>query len=437
MKRICAILLIFAFLFAGCGGSTASDLFAVPEMSGMHKALLDTVESVREEGFDFAEPRSGFNRYPLQIMDIDGDGEEEGVAFLRDVVDSYKTFIYVFENSDSVFSLFDVIEGSEKEIYTVSYSSFLHSSGYEIIVEWGTSADSVHPITVYNLTEDGIRKVLDISANQYSVSDIDGNGSNELVAVSKRDGAFFADVYEHGDGRMEKCGSVPLAGVGGKLIRVISGKATQNKNGVFIERETERGIVTDIVSVSDGGYTNLLPEGDLCFVRATAYDVNNDGIIEIPKVSEEVRDVTDTDRTYIWNAVSEDGALISRVFTYHSFSDNWYVSLPLSWGGTVSTEKRATRSAEKEIRFITREGMDLDAQDYVTAHLFSVYVLTGSRRKALAAEEGRFIISEREDVVFAAEIISRSYLSTEITEEFIKAAFKNRESEWTSEILFA
>ena len=107
-------MLIFTLLFAGCANSMPTDLFAVPEMSEMHRALLDTVESVRAEGFEYAEPRSGFNRQPLQTMDLDGDGEEEGIVFLRDVVDTYKTFIYVFENSNSAFSVFDIIESDER-----------------------------------------------------------------------------------------------------------------------------------------------------------------------------------------------------------------------------------------------------------------------------------------------------------------------------------
>ena len=109
-------------------------MFALPEMPEMQKTLIETVDSVRGGGFEYSEPRYGLNRQSLQLMDLDGDGEEEGIAFLRDVTDTYKTYIYIFEKDEQGFTLFDIIEGSEKELYTVSYSDLLGRDGYEIIV---------------------------------------------------------------------------------------------------------------------------------------------------------------------------------------------------------------------------------------------------------------------------------------------------------------
>lgn len=436
MKKLCVILLIFTFLFAGCQSSMPTDLFAVPEMSEMHRALLDTVENVCAEGFEYAEPRSGFNRQPLQIMDLDGDGEEEGIAFLRDVRDTYKTAIYVFENSNSAFSVFDVIESDEREIYTVSYSDLL-GSGYEIIVEWGTQGDGAHPITAYTLERDGVEKVFDISAKQYSVNDFDGDGENELIAVTKTDNHFFADIYKRAGTKINKAASVPLSSGEGKVFRIMSGKITSDKMGAIIERKIGDGIMTDLIVTLDGEYKNLFGGGEFCSVSASSADADSDGIIEIPKTAQTADDDTGTDRTYLWNAVQDDGMLIPEVFTYHSFSKNWYISMPLAWSASVTAEVGEVSTRQTEIRFVTREETAGGDEEFVEAPLFTVYALTGDMRETLAQREGTFVISKRDDVIFTAEILSPSYLGTEITEEFIKTAFKNRESEWASEILFA
>ncbi len=436
MKKLCVILLIFTFLFAGCGSSMPTDLFAVPEMSEMHSALLDTVESVRAEGFEYAEPRSGINRQPLQIMDLDGDGEEEGIAFLRDVRDTYKTAIYIFENSNSAFSVFDVIESDEKEIYTVSYSDLL-GSGYEIIVEWGTQGDGAHPVTAYTLERDGVKKVFNISAKQYSVNDFDGDGKNELLAVTKTDDQFFADIYKREGTKINKTASVPLSGGEGKVLRIMSGKVMPDKMGAFIERKIGDGIMTDLIMNSRGEYKNLFGSGEFCSVSASCADADGDGIIEIPKTAKETDDGAGTDRTYLWSAVQEDGMLIPEVFTYHSFTENWYISMPLVWSASVTAELGEVSTRQTEIRFVTREATAGGDGEFVEAPLFTVYVLTGDMRETLSQREGTFVISKRDDVIFTAEILSQSYLGTEITEEFIKSAFKNRESEWASEILFA
>ncbi len=438
MKRLLAILAFCIFLFGGCGENTSSGMFALPEMPEMQKALIDTVDTVLGGGgFVYSEPRSGLNRQSLQLMDLDGDGEEEGIAFLRDVQQTYKTFIYIFEKDESGFVLFDIIEGSENELYTVSYSDVLGKNGYEIIVEWGADGDGSHPITVYNLVRDGTEKILEISARQYSVSDLDGDGKNDFTAVVKRGGDMYADIYTSQEDTLVKNAQIALARRGGELLRIKTGNAMQGKGAVFIEREMGDGVITDVVSYNGEEFVNLLPDGDVCLSRAVCADVNSDSVIEIPKETEFVSDSTTTSRCYIWSALSEEGALIPSAFTYHSFTDNWYLSMPLSWSGSVHAENISGRSGETVIHFSTRETMGGDETEYIEAPLFTLYVLTGTRRSQYAAEGERFVVSEREDTIFAAEIISESYLATEINEDFIKSIFKNSESEWFSEILFA
>ena len=62
MKKAFVLALLFVLILAGCGEDTQSDIFALPEMPETQGALLETVEQVRLEGFEYAEPRSGINR---------------------------------------------------------------------------------------------------------------------------------------------------------------------------------------------------------------------------------------------------------------------------------------------------------------------------------------------------------------------------------------
>ncbi len=436
MKKVFVIALLFVLIFAGCSENAQSDIFALPMMPETQGALLETVDEVRLEGFEYAEPRSGFNRYPVQLVDLDGDGEDEGIVFLRNVVDSYKTYIYIFEQSQSVFTLFDVIEGNENEIYTVSYSKMLDGEGYELIVKWGADDNGSHDITAYTLTNDGMEKTLDITAKQFSVSDISGDGKNELLAVIRRDGKVFADIYSENSGEIEKASSVELSENEGKVIRILCGKVFGEVNGAFIERESDDGIITDVVICEEGKYVNLLPGGDICTVRALCTDVNDDGIIELPKETEEDNKLS-TDRTYSWRSAQKNGGLIQRAFTYHSFSDNWYFSMPVSWSKTVFARSLPIGTQRVKISFFTRERINEDEESYVEAPLFNIYVLKDSSKGAFGTDESKVIIAEREDMTFAGEIISTEYLGEVIDADFFKEAFKNRKSDWASEILFA
>lgn len=436
MKKVYLIALIFILLLSGCGGNTQSGIFALPEMPETQSALLETVSQVCLDGFEFAEPRSGVNRYPVQLVDLDGNGEDEGIVFLRDILGSYKTYVYIFEQTDSVFTLFDVIEGREKDIYTVSYSKVLGGDGYELIVKWGAEEKENHSITAHTLTADGMEKTLDISAGQFSVSDISGDGENELLAVAKRDGRVYADIYSENSGEISRVDSVALSQHEGKVTRILSGKVSDSVNGAFIERESPEGTVTDVITYGDGRYVNILPEGDVCGVRALCADINNDGRIEIPQETEKDGNIS-TDRTYLWRSIDGNGVVEHTAFTYHSFAENWYLSMPISWSGTVFARRESIDSRMAVVSFFTREEIDNNTESYVEAPLFNVYVCRGSSAAALDSDGENIILAEREDVTFVGEIISTGYLGETIDEGFLKEAFRNRKSDWASEILFA
>ena len=435
MKRLIAMLSICLLVLSGCGSDLPSDMYALPEMPESHSALIKTVEFVRGGGYEFSEPRSGINRQPIQLMDLDGDGEEEGLAFLRDVADSYKTFIYIFEKSRYGFELFDIIEGSENEIYTVSYSDVLDDRGYEIIVEWGKSGDENRPVTVYNMASENMGKLLDISAMQYSVSDIDGDGKNEFLAVVGNGKQTIAEIYSFTDDEIENCTKLPLLKNSGKLLRIRAGNISDGVGGVFIERECESGILTEIISHDGEKFISLLSDGSICRAYALCADINSDGVTELPQIS--APDSTGTGGTFLWYRADTEGRLGLSAFTYHDFNSSWYVMLPTAWSSSVMAERKVVSSAETSVRFFSREVLGGDSEQYIEVPLFRIIILSGANRQSAAAREGRIIISERDDVIFAAEITSESYLSTAINEAFIKEIFRIRESEWASDILFA
>ncbi len=435
MKRLIAMLSICLLVLSGCGGDLPSDMYALPEMPETHSALIETVEFVRESGYEFSEPRSGLNRQSIQLMDLDGDGEEEGIAFLRDVADTYKTFIYVFEKSRYGFELFDIIEGSENEIYTVSYSDILNENGYEIIVEWGKSGDENRPVTVYNRAAENMEKLFEISAVQYSVSDIDGNGGNEFLAVVKKGKRTNAEIYGFAEGEAKKQAEIPLRRDGEKLVRIKAGNVVAGVRGVFIERELDSGILTEIISYDGEKFCSLIPDGSVCRSYALCADIDSDGLTEIPQTAS--IDASGTGGTYFWYRAGAGGKLVLSELTYHDFNLNWYVMMPSAWSSSVMAERKVISAGETSISFFSREVLGGESEQYIEVPLFRIIILSGANRESAAMREGRFIVSERDDVIFAAEITSGSYLSTEINEEFIKGIFKTRESEWASDILFA
>ncbi len=436
-----ASVLLLVFLLCGCDMFSSSEMFRKPEIPEQYNNLMRAVDRIRDGDFEYAEPVSGLNRQSLQLMDLNGDGVDEGVAFLRDFTDSYKAYIYIFSQRAGEFEMLDIIEGPENTIYTVSYSNILGMGNFEMIVEWGSGDVAERPVMAYSVSDEGALRILDIMAEQYTVSDIDQNGGNDFMAVTAKNGGRAAEVYMAKNGGLEKVSSVPLAEGSGQVLRMKSGGVSGGQNGVYIECAAENvGIMTNLVTAENGSVINAIPNGVFCSTRAFCEDVNGDGVIEIPISLATDTETPGTSKCYNWGAYTSGSGLLPRAFTYHSFIENWYLSMPLAWSGAVKAERAAVRPGQIAVKFYAEEAVMTGSADdtkYRLLPLFTVYTLTGEMRHEAAKQNGRFILYEREDTVFAAEIHSADCLGTAIDKELIKSSFKIRESVWISEILFA
>lgn len=437
MKKTSAFLLMLIFLLGGCG-DRSSDMFAMPEIPEKQKQLVEIVETVLERGYEYSELRSGINRQPLQLVDLDGDGAEEGIAFLRDSADTYKTFIYIFKENDSGFRLYDIIEGPGNELFAVSYTDVVEQNGYEIVAEWESGDPENRIVCVYDLGSDGTERLLEVSAMNYAIADLDGDKKSEFVAITRRLGKTFADVYVSAETEMKLERKTALSGSGGEILGVKSGNITQDKKGIFTERRVADGKVFDVIAYNGENFVNLFPEGEVITSDAVCEDVDGDGITDIP---EEIRGNHIGDgivsNCYRWKNVGEDRKAEVVAFTYNAYAENWYLLMPVSWSDSVYAKREIEKSGCVKIHFSTRELLNDGADGFFEAPLFSVYVFTGAQKNRHAAQMEGFVIAEREDAVFKGEIISNSYLGTKIDEAFVKSMFKVRGSEWLSEIPFA
>ena len=88
LNRIRSILLAAMALFcvltlSGCIAKTVDELYALPRHSDEYYELQKAIDGVMTEGVQYAAPVSGRNQQSVQLADLDGDGEDEAVVFLR------------------------------------------------------------------------------------------------------------------------------------------------------------------------------------------------------------------------------------------------------------------------------------------------------------------------------------------------------------------
>ena len=93
LLRITALCLLLAMTLSGCGTNfvdfdlqltlSPQELYTLPKLPAKYTALNDQIDAIISGGAEYAAPMAGTNIQPVQLRDLDGDGKEEALAFLR------------------------------------------------------------------------------------------------------------------------------------------------------------------------------------------------------------------------------------------------------------------------------------------------------------------------------------------------------------------
>ena len=86
MKRMLLAVLAAAMslVLSGCFVKTVDELYTLPKHSDEYNRLEQAIDQVMSsQNASYAAPVSGMNQQSVQLADLDGDGTEEVVAFLK------------------------------------------------------------------------------------------------------------------------------------------------------------------------------------------------------------------------------------------------------------------------------------------------------------------------------------------------------------------
>ena len=174
MKKILAawILALTAILTCGCDlALSPQDLYGLPKLPAEYTALDSEINAILAEGAEYAAPTSGRNIQPVQLEDLDGDGQEEAVAFFRNASDEKPLKICIFSADGESYRQTALIESSGTSIYSISYSDLNADGHTELIVGWRVTTDLL-ALVVYTVGNGGAVELLRTNYVRYAVTNL-------------------------------------------------------------------------------------------------------------------------------------------------------------------------------------------------------------------------------------------------------------------------
>lgn len=443
MKSVLKIgaLLFFSVLLgltaSGCAIKTSpEELYSLPKLPAQYTELESSINKILEDGAEYSAPTSGTNIQPVQMVDLDGDGKEEALAFFRKSTDERPLKIYIFTAHDNTYQQTAVIEGSGSSIYSVAYSDLDGDGKTELVVGWKVGTE-LQALSVYSLRTGKPEELMRTPYVKYAITDLDQDKKQEIIVLhAAAEGGSVADYYAWQDGTLGLRSSAKISMTMAELTRVKSGMLQGNLPALFVTGvEDSSAEITDILTMQNGELTNIVLSDETGvsskvyrFLSLYPTDINGDGLTEIPiPVSLPTRGLgTDSYYRIDWCNFDAEGNSKVAETTYHDTEDGWYLVLPNDWNGRIMVTREQTGTDEMAVTFSIRGDQDSEPKDFLR-----IYTITGNSREYKAVRGSRFILSRQAETIFSAELLDGNKgWAYGMTEDQLRANFNLITTEW-------
>lgn len=440
MRRVKIVLWAFCLcvLLGGCAFSAgAEELYRLPKLPNEYASLEARINALQLGGAEHVAPQSGSNLQSVQLVDLDGDGAEEAIAFFRNTADEKPLKVYIFKAVEEQYEQLAVIEGSAASIWSVAYSDLDGDGAREILIGYRTLSE-VQMLAVYALRGGQPQLLLSSTYLRYAARDLDGDGAQEPVLLRSGEEGLCSAVLFHWDeesGVFAECGSVSLSVGVSELQRVSGGTLLGGASALFITGVTDGGtMLTDILTLREGALCAVArsastgrTEAVSRFLELYPADADDDGVTEIPITVDYPSPGEGTEGLCAveWRRYDADGAGSCAWRSVQQRGDGWELRIPDAWDGRVGVE-RAENGSESRVIFSVwqREG----AVPFLT-----VSTLTGESREYAAARGARFVLARQVDAVYTAELIDETLAaSMGVSEQSLRESFSLIAQEWTT-----
>ncbi len=443
MRIKIALIIMSLLLLCGCGDDSVENSLRVPVLPAEFVEFNDEIDKIKNAGFELITPNGGTNRQSVQLADLDGDGVDEGIAFFRELGNSYKVYTYFFKKTDEGYGIEAMIEGSGDTVENVTYADLLGNGNNEVIIGWGMSESGAKSVGAYSVADGAATKLCEVASLYHIVYDLNYDMISDLCVVYEdpTDGAQKIALYSEYDGSVLFRASAPLSSKSDTILRIRASYVGDMQPAIFVEkRYHSAGVITDVIIWNKDFLKNITYSDTALESEKTARiyelyceDVDADGTLEVPMpqlmntVGQPVQG--EPLQGTIWYGINGN-AYERRAYTFRLAAEKWSMSLPLDWEGKCSAiyHKKATTNLTTFYSY---------RQDGVSEELFSIVAITGDNRESNMEKLGLHKLLDRNGTLYAVEIKKKRYLGYDITPEMLIERFSYRESEWsTGEVVF-
>ena len=430
--RIISIILCLLFCACLCGCSPffgdADSLLSAPKLTGELQPVQEALDSSVGGKYSLKFPASGETKSAITLVDLNGDGKKEAVAFYSTSDNNTVTMhIAVLDSKNGVWERTaegKIVAGGVERVHFAD----MDSDGIkEIVVGWNVYGEVDKTISVYEYTSEAFICLIEEPYTSFLLCDLDNGFSSDLLTVylNLSSGTAYAkyfDVTPRGVAQLEICE------LDGNVTAYYDPMLVKRESGgycVFLDCVKGAGLITEVLYVEEGRliapFYDSVSKVTLSTYRPAlvpCMDFLGDGNLQIPIMTTLPTDVNfSSSAAYltVWNSVKED-KLLPKAYTLMNYSDGYCITLTKQLAENTTT----VRDLDNRERIIYE--YDYEKGEFLN-ELFRIRVVSKTSFDSGIYNEGYIVLSESDAQVWLARI-SKDAQKYGIDDKKVKEMFK-------------
>lgn len=274
-------------------------LIHAPGRDGQNAQIWQAFENAVGSDYTLKTPTDGGHRSALIYVDLNGDGEDEIVAFYSKGGTEETVSLQIFEMNDDSWKALAGTESGFNELRQVEFADVDGDGTDEIIVGWGLQKSKLmQQVNVYEIdfSQATVKSIFHTKYSNFGVFDFDADKNNELAVIyaenSAESSASKLKIFDCEKGVFNMTASFDIDPMITTVSQIQFDYVRRLSCGrVYIDGYTSDGLMTtDVISygIKDGKLSRVFVNGEtVCAfskrnTNVNCEDINYDGIVEIP-----------------------------------------------------------------------------------------------------------------------------------------------------------
>ena len=376
-----------AVTLSSCTGFSVvtEDLMDPPKLTAEQTAINNALkQSVISSTIRLKYPKTGDYRSSFVFHDIDGDDEQEAIAFYS-VESSDYTRVSLLDQKEGQWVAVYELPGASEDVEFISFANITDNPADDVIIGWSSPDQEEKELCVYSMVDNTLTLQHSETYSEYILDDLDRDGRDDIFIVHKSGNSRSASLLQisFNGYEVDVVSEISLSDAIVEFSHLITGRfrSDSGQKALFIdELISGSSYATEVFTITSNGLIPLISwemaeldleeeqpseelkptlslyEQTIRSEQVFCTDINNDSVVEIPISRSlpgyEDEELAEADKLYLTQYCHLKDESFARVFSaVINRTAGYMIRFPENWIDNVTVVNQVENGEWRFIRY--------------------------------------------------------------------------------------